>query len=173
MFGRENYKDDYFKNLSFIKKISNEQGKISIMEENIPNKELLKLTMKDGSYPAFNANKSMEEITGILSSMLLFLNEIKPVEGINEEEDKTYLLNSFLRQNKVDFRPISMKQIDAGQKMQRHLLNREYNKALHELANCIEDNGKGLERTKYISVNEYALYTSLVTAFYNQITVSV
>lgn len=169
MFFKKNYKDDYFKNLSFIKEISNEQGNIPYIENKGSNKELLKILMKSDGYPAYNATKTVEEIKNILLEVKEYLEKIKPIAGINRKEDKVRMLNSFLQQNNVDFRPLSMIQINASIKMQEYLFEQEYNKALHEFANCIEDDGKALNGTKEISINEYALYINMVSGFYNQL----
>lgn len=149
--------------------MSNEQGNIPVMPKKVSNRDLLKILMRDGGYPTYNGTRSVEELKCILEEVMEFLDRIKPLEGMNREEDKTRMLNSFLQQNEIDFRPLSMIQINASLKMQEHLLEEEYNKALFEFANCIEDDGKGLDMKKFISLNEYALYANLVKGFYGRL----
>lgn len=166
-FSKETYKDDYFKNLSFIKAMTKKQSSILTMAKQVPNKQLLRILIVDGEYPAYNGEKTPLEIEKILVAMANFLNKNEPVIGGNEEDNEKKILSSFLQQNEVDFRPLSMTQLNSSLKMQTYLKKREYNGALRELANCIEDSGKGLNMDKCISVNEYALYINLVTEFLN------
>lgn len=169
---RENYKDDYYNNLSFVKRMASEMGEVPVRlksQKKCSNRELLKIMMQDGGYPTSHDARTIEEIRTILHEMLNCLDAVTPDCGYENEDGVEYLLNSFLQQNTTDFRPLSMHQIFASFQMQNHLSQKDYNRAFLQLANCIEDNGKGLNDKKLISVNEYALYTNLIKGFLNQL----
>lgn len=176
LFSRENYKDNYFKNLSFVKQMANEiSGVPALKKQRVSNLELLRIITKDG-YPSPNNEMSLWEIKSILREVNDFLMEFAGVTNAHSidtmhrgEECVTYMLNAFLQGNNNVFRPLSACQIRASLSMQHFVSIGEYNRALHDLANCINDEGKALNSNKWISNNEFALYANMVQSFINHI----
>lgn len=60
-------------------------------------------------------------------------------------------------------RPLSERQIICAESVMALIHDEEYSKALHELADCIDDYGTATTRT--ISINEYALYNCMISCF--------
>lgn len=162
MFESRKYKDDYYKNLSFIKLMSKEMDAIPIISK-VANRELLKRLMPDGVYPSYGMQRSSKEIMDIMKSVEKFLNQIEPKRA--GEDNVTCMLNCFLKQDKELFRPVSYTQMKAADRVNQYLTKGEFNNALHELAECVEDGRTGLNMEKYISVNEYVFYKVLVECF--------
>lgn len=74
-----------------------------------------------------------------------------------------YLNGSVKNLCACETRPLSERQILCAESVMTLIHDEEYSKALHELADCIDDYGTATTRT--ISINEYALYKCLIFCF--------
>ena len=62
-----------------------------------------------------------------------------------------------------DISPLSARQGFCSNSTIKHIMDNEYNDALHEFEDCIDDYGKG--RSRYITKNELILYNCILTCF--------
>ncbi len=108
---------------------------------------LIESLLINGKYAYWDSDFSNKEISAALKKCRLLL---KPYCDCDFYHEKSEI-------------EISSRQGFCARLAFKHIINKNFNSALHELEDCIEDYGKG--RTRVVTKNEYILYECLISCF--------
>lgn len=126
------------------------------------NKDLLEVCMIDGKYCAFNGTFTNEQILDVILKCKEYLDGTRVVYSYSHSE-----LGDIAQDTKYGefVRPLTGRQVHCGSYAISLLGKGEYNHALHEFMDCIDDYCCAKEKNKIISINEYGLYMCIIEAF--------
>lgn len=141
------------------KKERNKQSNFNIITEKckfsqplLYSHELLGLSIINGKSATMSGNLNNEDIYECLLKMKDYLSKVYiiPTNSIDNYEKKQNL---------------SSRQICCSKLCGEYLIKQEFVPALHELLDCINDYGYGLNESRLITIEEYSLYLSLINGF--------
>lgn len=117
----------------------------------IKGEDILNALLINGKFASFDTNFSDDEI-------YVALQKCKDLIRISHN-DSDILCN--------DISPLSARQFFCSEAAIKLIMDNEYNSALHELEDCIDDYGKS--KSRYVTRNELILYNCILTCFISKL----